>query len=525
MGIITSSDELELAWRRVRRDMNERHFIVHPRIVNWIEQNLGDWLGNIGNRLSTDYNARPSRFVGVPKSGGLVRPGSILELEDSVVYNLLVGRILPAIIQHLDWSRGDVDTAYPLARDAAAVDWTGIGFSVWRNWREKSVAKLSSKGVEYVVVSDITGFYENIDLQRLSSELRTVGGSNDVVDLLEKCLRNWALPRNEGIPQGYSASDILAKLYLDAVDRHIRNDGFAHVRYVDDIRIFCKSKVDARRAIHRLTAHLYPRGLNLQSAKTCILNKRQARRKFDGVDEIIGDLNRKIAGEISLAGGQYVKPDEVLKALSEHDGPAPEVLERAFHENFSHGSDTTFDSTLLHYLLVRLGKVRSNVAVHYCLDILETRPEETSDVLRYFSSVGLSELEKLVLAEYVGSDQAIYDYQIYQIVRWFYEEQLESGELIRLCRQWTNDQNRDQSIRSYAFAYLHSFGSPSDWAQIEESYGTAMTELERADRAAAVEKLERGRRNAFYARIAGHGDLVARAIRVAKNERSQTSRR
>lgn len=516
MPITATRAELELAWKRVRRDMKARHFTVHPDIVDWIESDLPGWLDGPAAELTTGYTPRPSKFAAVPKAGGLIRPGTILDLDDALVYNFLVGRLLHSIIQQLRWSQGSVDTAYPLPPTAEAAEWTGIGFLVWRNWRDQSNTRLSALGVEYVVVSDITGFYENVDLQRLASDIRGVGADPEIVSLLQSCLRNWALPRNEGIPQGYSASDILAKLYLDGVDRNLRNDGFTHVRYVDDIRIFCQTKLEARKAIRRLTAHLYPRGLNLQSAKTQILDKRKARRKFNGVDEIITDLNQKLAAEISEDTGGYVRPAEVLQALAQHAGPAPEVLERAFSEHFSAGSDTPFDATLFHYLLVRLGKVGSRLAVPYCLGLLETRPEETGSVLDYLSAIGLTDDEQTIVTTYVASGEAIYDYQIYQILQWFYDQRVANDRLVQLCRTWNADHNRDQWLRSYAFAYLRMFGTAADWAQIEESYGDAMTELERADRVAAVERLERGRRNAFYARVSGHGRLVARAVDVAK---------
>jgi len=254
----------------------------------------------------------------------------------------------------------------------------------------------------------------------------------------------------------------------------------------------------------------------LQSGKTQILDKRAARRKLDGVDEIITDLNKKLAQEISESGGDYVTPDEVLQALSQNAGPAPEVLERAFSDHFAPGGFVPFDTTLFHYLLVRLGKVNSRAAVPYALDLLETRPEETGSVLAYFAAVALEAQEQNRLLTFVGSEEAIFDYQIYQVVRWFFEQQVSNDRLLQLCRGWVVDQNRDQALRSYAFAYIRGFGTPADWAQIEESYGEAATDIDRADRVAAVERLERGRRNAFYARVEGHGRLVARAVVVSK---------
>lgn len=159
--------------------MKERHFTVHPDVVAWIESDLPDWLDGLAAELAAGYTPRPSKFAAVPKAGGLIRPGTILDLDDALVYNLLVGRLLHSIIHQLRWSQGTVDTAYPLAPTADAADWTGTGFLVWRSWRDQSIARLSAPGVEYVVVSDITGFYENVDLQRLTWEQNLLNAVED----------------------------------------------------------------------------------------------------------------------------------------------------------------------------------------------------------------------------------------------------------------------------------------------------------------------------------------------------------
>jgi hypothetical protein len=85
-----------------------------------------------------------------------------------------------------------VDIAYPLAESTNDVEWTKLGFLVWQNFRARSLLKLNAEDIEYTVLTDITGFYENVDLQRLASDLSGIQVPNDVVDLLQKCLRNWA---------------------------------------------------------------------------------------------------------------------------------------------------------------------------------------------------------------------------------------------------------------------------------------------------------------------------------------------
>jgi hypothetical protein len=136
--------------------------------------------------------------------------------------------------------------------------------------------------------------------------------------------------------------------------------------------------------------------------------------------------------------------------------------------------------------------------------------------------VGLEARELQQLIAFAGSDEAIYDYQLYQILKWFYDLGINEKSVINLCRKWISDHNRDPWLRSYALAYVGAFGSTTELTDFEESYSEAETELERADRVAAVRQMERSRRNAFYARVAGHGRLVSRAVAVAK-ERTVTS--
>src|SRR5205814_4488384 len=160
----------------------------------------------------------------------------VLDLADEVVFNALIGHFLPHIWQAIRWSQGDPDIAYQLKPPVSNPAWISSGFRVWREWRQRSLDKLK-KGIQFVVFADIAGFYENIDLPRLRSDLAALGVDQTLLDeVLMPSLNRWSHPRGKGIPQGYSASDILAKIYIAPVDRGLRNAGFTHLRYVDDMR-------------------------------------------------------------------------------------------------------------------------------------------------------------------------------------------------------------------------------------------------------------------------------------------------
>jgi hypothetical protein len=207
------------------------------------------------------------------------------------------------------------------------------------------------------------------------------------------------------------------------------------------------------------------------------------------------------------------KLDQILR---EEEVAPPEVLERTFKEQFLDSAEARFERTLFHYLLTRLGRVGSKVAVDYCVEALRSRPDETEYMLRYLGSVGLEEHQVNRIVDFVESADALYDYQIYQIVAWFYSQKRWDERMVQLCRSLAFDRNRPTWLRSYCTAYLGEYSDSGDLAHLEEQYAHLTTDIERADCAAALKKQERGRRNAFYARIQGDGEYVQWAAQLVR---------
>lgn len=262
--------DLPLAWLRVKADLEHRVFIRPVVETRVIESDLQQWLVEVEQLVrSGRYHPGPMVTVEVPKPGYLIRPGSQLALVDHLIYTACVGACFERIHANLSWAQGTVDFAYRLAEDPTDRDWLRGRFSGWTSFRETTLARVNSSS-DYVVFTDISAFYENIALSLLASDLRGIGVQDEVVALLGECLNRWGT-LGRGIPQGISASDILAKLYLNAVDLNLRATGIVHLRYVDDIRVIAASQAAGKQAVVSLADLLRRRGLNLQSAKTKIL--------------------------------------------------------------------------------------------------------------------------------------------------------------------------------------------------------------------------------------------------------------
>ena len=87
--------------------------------------------------------------------------------------------------------------------------------------------------------------------------------------------------------------------------------------------------------------------------------------------------------------------------------------------------ENKFDKTLFRFLINRLKEVNDDFAYNYSLSIFIDRPEETETILKYFSSIGKNEIVINSLFNFLNSDESIYDYQNYLIIKWAIENKCE----------------------------------------------------------------------------------------------------
>lgn len=510
-------EDLILAWERMKSGRPDRVFINHPFLISMVERDLEGWLTIIQDKLKSGYEPSPCVICQVPKPHNLVRPASYLTIEDELVYTYLIGVFYPQIVERIGKHQGVTDIAYQLDKDASSKNWVKSDFRVWKQWREDSVKKLDKK-CNYVVFTDITGYYENIEISILISDIRELCGKSDELNLLSKMLNMWAHPRLKGIPQGYFASDVIAKLYLTTIDENLLKEGFDLLRYVDDYRFFVENELRAKQLIKRLAHLIHQRGLNLQSAKTKTYDKENAKSKIDGISDTIDKIQSELRTEIQQLMGMEnvsISSYDLNKLLSKTGDTAPEVLERTFEEFFL-GENENFDKTLFHYLLVRLGKVNSRIAVDYCLQQLEDKPQETQYILRYFTAIGIDKEILDAIYTYLNSEKAIYDYQTYLILYWAFKEEINFDGFLSISRTIAFDLNKDYWLRSYAIAYLGKYGENGDLELIEQHYPKATTEIEKSDCINSLNRMEVARRNSFYNRVKNQSFLVQKATELNK---------
>ncbi|KKL26032.1 hypothetical protein LCGC14_2399350, partial [marine sediment metagenome] len=494
------------------------NFIKHPLEVKLIEVDTEQWLDRLKTSIKEEiYQPSPITICEVPKGKGLIRPGGHLCINDRIVYTACVGACFTHIYRHLDNAR-NIDYSYCFSKNPYQEKWLSPAFNGWVKFREKSL-EILKEGYPYVIFVDIAAYYENINILILMSDLVQIGCDKIVTKQLSSCLNRWAQVTGSGVPQGYSPSNILAKLYLNSVDQKLRDFGYVHVRYVDDLRIFCHSKVEANRTLMDLIKLFRKRGLNVQSEKLKVFRFDKAKEKIQGIEPIIRNANEHIIREAMKISGEdnpyftITKAEEIIPI--DIDNPSAEIIRDTFTAHFIDSDD--FDKTLFRYLLKRLGKRKDDLALGYCKSALINHAQETRYIIDYFGAIGASGEMLIEISAFLYSEEAIYDYQKFLIYEWLLKNDFINDDFIIIARSLAFDNNLPIYLRCICKIYLGKFGTFSDLEQLEDSYSTCTDTFEQSVIICALTRIESSRRNAFLSRVSGDGEMNKRAVDLVKS--------
>ena len=164
------------------------------------------------------------------------------------------------------------------------------GFRPGRGCKDalRRVQELLKAGYVYVVDADLKSYFDTIPQDRLMDLIRRKVADSRVLALVEAFLKQGVLEGlstwtpEQGTPQGAVISPLLANIYLDPLDQHLAERGYAMVRYADDFVILCRNADEAARALAEVQAWVAQAGLQLHPNKTKIVQAEQEGFDFLG---------------------------------------------------------------------------------------------------------------------------------------------------------------------------------------------------------------------------------------------------
>lgn len=255
------------------------------------------------------YRPKHLLEVDIPKSNLSVRPGNVLPIEESSILHSMIYLLAPKLDRrlsnsvysyrlHPDWKKRakkgeslfrEVDIKIPFLKTKTirSISPFDSWYERWPAFEEDSKKAVTEDKYTHLTKTDISSYFENIDLHLLNNLIRSLLKTEEenTLQLLFRILTSWTrsssagMPINRGIPQGNDVSSFLGNIYLIPLDRKLdefcnKNDA-KWFRYVDDVKVYTRSEDAARKVVFLINKALRQLHLNLQGSKTKIMCKSQ----------------------------------------------------------------------------------------------------------------------------------------------------------------------------------------------------------------------------------------------------------
>ena len=332
----------------------------------------------------TNYTWRGGRRFIVPKNLLAFRAATQLDPIDSLVMTALIyehGASLEA--SRIPNSEKRI-FSYRLAPslDGKLYANNAAWHEFWFVSKEKAFA--SSTG--FVVIADISDFYNQINHHVLERHFETASLAAPVAKAIKRYLQTLTDKISRGVPVGPHTSHILAECALDSMDRSLLSHGYEFCRYVDDVHIFVNDHTSAIGALYDLAQILDSQQLIIQKEKTRILPAADFQKLADTmlIDRplnaqeamILNVINRESGGDPYAQLSLAVLKDEDLQKLRK------EVLEGLISIYLT---QNVVDYARLAWLLRRLAQVEAPGAINIVIANLQSLSPILGPAARYLT--------------------------------------------------------------------------------------------------------------------------------------------
>lgn len=219
------------------------------------------------------YKPEHSTKLYIPKKSGILRPISLLNIRDQIVYQALISIIAEKLFKKANKNYNKTVFGHLYAGKKSTF--------FYKRWNDgyvkfnKSIKNAFEKEFKWSASFDLTAFYDSIDHKVLAHFLTKLGLTKEFTKQLTDYLEVWTattpdrIYHGHGIPQGPLSSGLLSEVILQHFDNNkvINKPSIKYYRYVDDIRLLGKTELDVRKSLLELDYVSKEIGLFPQSGK------------------------------------------------------------------------------------------------------------------------------------------------------------------------------------------------------------------------------------------------------------------
>ena len=241
---LLSAESLYRAFRKVKSNHGKPG--IDGKTVEDFSHDLTDEIVMLVSELrDKSYQPQPVKRVEILKPDGGIRKLGIPTVRDRVVQQALLEILQPIF----DPSFHPSSYGYRPGRSA-----------------HQAIAKatlfIREYNLRHVVDMDLSKCFDTLNHELILVGLRKRITDGSVLGLVRQFLQSGVMIGNGweetevGSPQGGVISPLLANIYLDAFDQHMKARGHRIVRYADDILILTRSKSAAANALEQASQYL-----------------------------------------------------------------------------------------------------------------------------------------------------------------------------------------------------------------------------------------------------------------------------
>lgn len=391
--------ELKLAYQRITTGRNIPYKRFYRHLYMTYQLALDENLKILRQKLMGSWQASKPLRIFTPKASGLQRPLTLLAMEDQIVLQLFTDRFEEKLYNRRKLIENNLVFSNILSKKKSSI----FFFQDWRityGYFQKKCEEHFNSGNRWIAHFDLAAYYDTISHEILIKKVAPRTSSNEPWKSFSKFLKVWSSPddvdgHGHGIPQGPIASDFLGEIFLLELDEKFKKEGVKYVRYVDDIRIFADSELNAQKAVVELEIFCRNHGLIPQGEKFAI-------QEAIELKEALGTL-------------PSLNPFDITTSEDSVNIMVPKA-EKLFSESISTRPSRITDKTKARYILYRAPGSRN--ILNKCIKLLARHPEHIDAFCHYFRNFKKSILlEKEIKRIFeIGTPYGYVKGELYQVI-------------------------------------------------------------------------------------------------------------
>jgi hypothetical protein len=358
--------------------------------------------------LAGKFRPREPYEVRLEKQLGITRRQLIPAPQDALVLQVLVEAMTDPLIGSQPTKRSYYSRTHMPKRETD-VDHT-FEYAWWKLWPQYQEKILEYARVFNVVVNtDIANYFDTVPLSRLRDQLSSIARfSAELLDFLFFVLEaylwrgRYGPITGVGLPQfNFDACRLLAHVYLFPLDTFLEGETNGNfVRWMDDVNFGADSREHAKAILGRMQLVLNSLGLQVNGAKTKVLDAREAQYHFFAQEnmKLTNLKNGRLIGVSTLATDRahYLKKWFRRFNRMKERGNWEKVLKRYINEFGEYG-----DPYLQRYLRTWLAD----------------RPGLRDTIFRYLGRLGYTPQRLSIVLDFLQSGNCLDDASVFKAAK------------------------------------------------------------------------------------------------------------